>query len=68
VHVVVETASFIAEAGAAGPSGGEVDRIVDNVARQPDAGDAIQGTGDARRIRFAGRGRGKSGGHRVITF
>jgi hypothetical protein len=27
-----------------------------------------QGTGGARKVRFAGRGKGKSGGYRVITF
>ncbi len=26
------------------------------------------GTGGARKLRFAGRGKGKSGGYRVITF
>ena len=31
-------------------------------------GDLIQGTGRARKVRFAGRGKGKSGGYRVITF
>ena len=34
----------------------------------PDVGDVIRGTGGARKIRFAGRGKGKSGGYRVITF
>ena len=28
----------------------------------------IEGTGGARKVRFAGKGRGKSGGYRVITF
>jgi hypothetical protein len=67
VHVVVETASFIAAARAAGVSGGEVNRIIDHLARHPEAGDVIQGTGGAqgavRRVR-----KGKSGGYRVITF
>lgn len=43
-------------------------RIVDHVGRRPNAGDLIPGTGGARKIRFAGRGKGKSGGFRVITF
>ena len=68
VHVVVETAPFIAAARAARLSGGEIDRIIDHLARRPDAGDVIQGTGGARKVRFAGRGKGKSGGYRVITF
>jgi hypothetical protein len=68
VHVVVGTAPFIAAAKAAGLSDAEVDRIVEHLARHLDAGDPIQGTGGARKLRFAGRGRGKSGGYRVITF
>jgi hypothetical protein len=68
VHVVVETAPFIAAAKAAGLSSGEIGRIIDHLARRPDAGDLIQGTGGARKLRFAGRGKGKSGGYRVITF
>ena len=28
----------------------------------------ISGTGGARKIRFAGKGKGKRGGYRVITF
>src|SRR5215831_3889412 len=31
-------------------------------------GEIIPGTGGARKRRFAGRGRGKSGGYRVISF
>jgi hypothetical protein len=31
-------------------------------------GEVMPGTGGARKIRFAGRGKGKSGGYRVITF
>lgn len=34
----------------------------------PEAGDIMEGTGGARKIRFAGRGKGKSGGYRVITY
>ena len=28
----------------------------------------IKGTGGARKVRFAGRGKGKSGGYRIITY
>lgn len=31
-------------------------------------GDPIPGTGGCRKFRFAGRGKGKSGGYRIITF
>ena len=42
--------------------------IVECLAKDPQAGDEIQGTGGARKIRFAGKGKGKRGGYRVITF
>ncbi|HLY19054.1 MAG TPA: helix-turn-helix domain-containing protein [Bryobacteraceae bacterium] len=32
------------------------------------SGDVIEGTGGVRKVRFAGRGWGKRGGYRVITF
>ena len=46
----------------------EQEEIVDHIARNPTAGQIIPGTGGARKVRFAGRGKGKSGGLRVITF
>ena len=42
--------------------------IITYIAANPLAGDEISGTGGARKMRFAGKGKGKSGGHRVITF
>ena len=42
--------------------------IVTWIAANPAAGDVIEGTGGARKLRFAGKGKGKSGGYRVITF
>lgn len=38
------------------------------IAANPAVGDVIEGTGGTRKVRFAGNGRGKSGGYRVITF
>ena len=32
------------------------------------AGDVVQGSGGCRKLRWAGRGKGKSGGYRTITF
>ena len=31
-------------------------------------GDVMAGTGGVRKVRFAGRGKGKSGGYRVVTY
>ena len=44
---------------------GEVDGLVDFLAENPTAGVEIAGTGGCRKMRFAGRGKGKS--LRVIT-
>ncbi len=68
MHAVVETPSFIADAKAAGLDDAERMAIVDLVASDPSAGVEIVGSGGARKLRVAGRGKGKSGGFRVITF
>jgi hypothetical protein len=43
----------------------EITRLVDFLAANPTAGELIVGTGGCR---VAGRGKGKSGGYRTITF
>jgi hypothetical protein len=68
MQAVVETAIYLGDAKSVGLSEKERAAIVDFVARNPDAGDEIKGTGGARKIRFAGKGKGKSGGYRVISF
>jgi hypothetical protein len=68
MHTVVETPSYIADAKAAGLTESERDLVVETVARRPEVGDEIGGTGGARKVRIAGRGKGKSGGYRAITF
>jgi hypothetical protein len=65
---VVETQSFQRSAHKAGMTEGEIAQLVDFLAANPDAGDEIQGTGGCRKLRVAGRGKGKSGGYRAITF
>ena len=42
--------------------------VVSLVAETPDLGSVIRETGGVRKFRFAGRGHGKSGGYRVISF
>jgi hypothetical protein len=68
LHTVVETPGFLHDARALGLRGTERLAIVTWVAANPSDGDVIEGTGGARKLRFAGKGRGKSGGYRVITF
>lgn len=59
---------FRNSAKAAGLFEHEIAEIVDAIALDPEAGDLMKGTGGARKIRIAGKGRGKSGGYRVITY
>lgn len=68
MHSVIETPDYLSDAKAAGMTDEERSVIVNTLARDPLSGVAIPGTGGARKIRFGGRGKGKSGGYRVITF
>jgi hypothetical protein len=68
MHTVVETPSYLADAKAGGLTEAERAAVVEMIANYPVAGDEIGGTGGARKVRVAGRGKGKSGGYRVITF
>jgi hypothetical protein len=68
MHTVVETPVFIRSARKAGVTEDELDHIKTVLAHAPDTGDEMPGTGGARKIRFAAKGKGKSGGYRVITF
>lgn len=45
----------------------ELGRIIAELEQNPQQGELIPGSGGARKVRFAGRGRGKSGGYRVVT-
>jgi hypothetical protein len=42
--------------------------LVDHLAANPTAGDLMEGTGGARKVRWGARGKGKRGGVRVISF
>ena len=68
MHTVCEQHSFRRAAGNAGMSQDEIDALVLHLAANPTAGDDIAGTGGCRKFRVAGRGKGKSGGYRIITF
>lgn len=68
MHSVIELSTFIRAADELGVTEAERAVIVDLIAANPEAGDAIVGTGGCRKVRVAGQGRGKSGGYRIITF
>lgn len=46
----------------------EMAAAVDMVSANPSAGDLIVGSGGCRKLRLAGRGHGKSGGYRIMTY
>jgi hypothetical protein len=68
VQTVVETPEFLRDALSLKLTGAQRLAIVAWIATNPETGDVIEGTGGARKVRFAGKGKGKSGGYRVISF
>jgi len=68
VHAVLESPTFLRDVVRSGLSDDEHDSIVRRIAEDPTRGDVISGTGGARKVRFAGRGKGKSGGYRIVTY
>lgn len=68
MHTVVETPTFNKAADRVGLKEADVTAVIEMLARHPEAGEIIQGSGGCRKVRVAGRGKGKSGGFRVITY
>lgn len=46
----------------------EVEDLESYIADNPTAGVEIKGAGGCRKLRWPGRGKGKRGGYRVVTF
>ena len=61
LHTIVETPRFLRDAERAAVSDEERKTIVDAIAANPGQGDEVQGSGGVRKVRVAGRGKGKSG-------
>lgn len=68
MHTIVETPIFTKRVKEAGLTGEEYEDLILFLAENPEAGTIMPGTGGARKLRWAGKGKGKSGGYRVITF
>lgn len=68
MHTVVETPAYLSSAKAEGMDAEELKAVVTLVAANPLAGDLIVGSGGCRKLRVAGKGKGKSGGYRVVTY
>lgn len=67
MHAVLETSVFSRRADAL-LSREERSELIETLAREPLAGDVIPGLGGIRKLRFAPKGRGKSGAFRVIYY
>jgi hypothetical protein len=68
MKTVIETPSFIASARQVGLSDEFRSFIVETIADDPMMGEIMAGTGGCRKSRFAGRGKGKSGGYRTVHY
>ena len=68
MQTVVEMPEFLRRAKRLNISCDEREDIIDIVASHPDAGEEISGTGGMRKLCIAAKGKGKSGGYRIITF
>ncbi|MGB6688110.1 MAG: type II toxin-antitoxin system RelE/ParE family toxin [Terracidiphilus sp.] len=64
---VVETSAFVRRAESL-LSADEYEDLLFYLAIHAESGDEIPGTGGVRKLRFAAKGRGKSGGVRVIYY
>lgn len=67
MQTVVETSIFARRAEKL-LTQSEHGELITFLAKYPDAGDEIIGTGGVRKVRFAAMGKGKSGGVRVIYY
>jgi hypothetical protein len=68
MHAVIETPTFLRNCDDAAMSNEDRAAIVGAIAAEPLKGDLMPGTGGARKRRFAGRGKGKSGGYRTVSY
>jgi hypothetical protein len=68
MQTVIETPAYLASAKDEKVTDEEREEIVSFIAKNPTTGELMVGTAGARKVRIAGRGKGKSGGYRVITF
>lgn len=68
LQTVIETRAYLAAAADAGMTEDERKAASNLIAEHPQSGDIMPGTGGCRKVRVAGRGKGKSGGYRVITY
>lgn len=66
MHTVVETPEYLKASAKAGMTAEEREAVVEYISADPEAGVLL--SGGLRKVRVPGKGRGKSGGYRVITY
>ena len=67
LHSIVETPEFITGARRVLTSV-ETAELIDFLAANPNAGELMEGTGGAHKLRWGAKGKGKRGGARMITY
>lgn len=65
---IVRTMLFIKSLKKLGASATDIAKLEAELGANPSAGDVIPGMGGLRKVRFAMKGKGKSGGGRAIYF
>lgn len=65
---IVELPTFLSRAEPPILSQEEKDELIEYLSRNPEKGDEIRDTGGLRKLRWAGKGKGKRGGLRVIYY
>lgn len=68
MQAVIRTSTFLSDAKAAGLSDDDQSDIVSEISKNPTAGALMEGTGGCRKLRFAGKGKGKRGGFRTVHY
>ena len=68
MQTVIRTPTFLSDAKAAALSDDEQNDIVSEISKNPLAGALMEGTGGCRKLRFAGKGKGKRGGFRTVHY
>ena len=68
MQTVIETESYLRAAKDAKMHADEMAQAVNLVSADPKVGVLMQGTGGVRKLRLAARGKGKSGGLRIVYF
>lgn len=68
MKTVIETQTWLSSVRDVGLSDEDKKEMIDTIAAEPSNGEMIVGTGGCIKRRFAGRGKGKSGGYRTVHY